>query len=158
MEDTKLAYISKEECIKKGFIRLKNGGYYKLSTIEKYATRGYLDHAEYDAATLLETADNFYKDYYTADINKVSAANPGKTRVNCKGRRREPQKVLEARDRYNKAIRILPQKMLDIVKRVCCEDKDIVFPPNANERIIRIGLKTLTTGLCLLTKHYTNKI
>lgn len=154
MEDTKFAYVSKEECIKKGFIRLKNGGFYKLSTIEKYAISGYLDHAKYDAATLLSTADKFYEDYYTANINKISAINPEKTRVDCKGRRREPKKVLEAIDRYNKAIRILPKKMLDIVERVCCEDKEIAFPRNANERIIQIPLKILTTGLCLLTEHY----
>lgn len=149
MENNKIVYITKKDCEKRGFIRLANGGCYKCNTIEKYVINGYLDNAKYDAITLLSTAYTFYKDYYDANIEKLSAIDPSKTVVDGTGN----YQISEATDRYNRAIRILPKKMLNIVKRVCCEDKEILVS-NSNKHLFYIYIKLLTLGLCLLTKHY----
>jgi hypothetical protein len=154
MDNNEIAYISKEDCEKRGLIKLETGGYYKLNTIEKYAINGYLDGAKYDAITLLSTANTFYEDYYTARIDKLSAIDPSKIMVDGQGNSRESKIVSEATDRYNKAIKILPKKMLDIVKRVCCEDKEITTIPSTNKHLKCIYFKLLILGLSLLTKHY----
>jgi hypothetical protein len=154
MDNNEIAYISKEDCEKRGLIKLETGGYYKLNTIEKYAINGYLDGAKYDAITLLSTANTFYEDYYTARIDKLSAIDPSKIMVDGQGNSHESKIVSEATDRYNKAIKILPKKMLNIVKRVCCEDKEITTIPSINKHLKCIYFKLLILGLSLLTKHY----
>ena len=158
MNNNKIVYISKEDCEKRGLIRLENGNYYKLRTIEKYAINGYLDGAKYDVTTLLSTANTFYKDYYVAGIDRLSAINPSKIMVNGSGNTQQAQRISEAIDRYNRAIRVLPKQMLNIVKKVCCRDEEIINPriSKENEYIIHTYLRMLTLGLCLLTKHYSN--
>ncbi len=154
MENNEIVYISKEDCEKRGLIKLETGGYYKLNTIEKYTINGYLDGAKYDAITLLSTANTFYEDYYIAGIEKLSAIDPSKIMVDGHGNSRESKTVSEATDRYNKAIKILPPKMLSIVKRVCCEDKEISTLSTTDEHLKCIYFKLLILGLSLLTKHY----
>ena len=154
MDNNEIAYISKEDCEKRGLIKLETGGYYKLNTIEKYAINGYLDGAKYDAITLLSTANTFYEDYYTARIEKLSAIDPSKIMVDGHGNSYESKIVSEATDRYNKAIKMLPPKMLSIVKRVCCEDKEISIFSTTNEHLKHTYFKLLILGLSLLTKHY----
>ena len=156
MENNKIVYITKEDCEKRGLIKLESGGYYKRNTIEKYAINGYLDNTKYDVITLLSTAYAFYQDYYEGGINKLSAIDPSKIMVDGSGNPLVSKKVTDAIDRYNNAIRILPRKMLSIVEKVCCEDKEIIATgtPTEKEYQKHIYLRMLTLGLCLLTKHY----
>ena len=156
MENNNLNYLSKKDCIKRGFIRLHNGTIYKCNTIEKYALKGFLDGAEYDADELLRAAKRLYKDYYIASIEKIYVANPSKERVDGGNDYSETEERSLAIKRLNSAIKILPKKTFSIVTRVCCEDKDIVVTGTKEQRIrlARHALETLKFGLCRLVKHY----
>ena len=154
MDNNEFAYISKSDCEKRGLIKLENGGYYKRNTIENYAAKGFLDGAKYDVTTLVSTANTFYEDYYKARIEKLSAIDPSKIMHANKGNYYESKEISEATDRYNNAIRILPKKILDVVKRVCCEDKEINTLCTTNEHLKYIYFKMLILGLSFLTKHY----
>ena len=158
MENNEQIYFSKKDCIKRGFIRLSDGTIYKCNTIEKYALKGFLDGAEYDADELLHAAKRLYKDYYIASIEKIYVANPSKERVDGGNDCTETKEQSFAIQRLNSAIKILPQKTFNIVTRVCCEDKDIIVTGTKEQRIrlARYALEILKLGLCKLVKHYSS--
>ena len=75
-----------------------------------------------------------------------------KERVDCSGSG-DNNTILDAKDRYNKAIRSIPAEFLPVVRLVCCEDK--LIPILAKKRqqadeektevkqLLRLGLDRL---------------
>jgi hypothetical protein len=79
-----------------------------------------------------------------------------KERVDCSGSR-ESDSLLDAKDRYNKAIKSIPAEFLPIVRLVCCEDKKV--PILSKKRIDADEEKTeakqlLRLGLDRLVEYY----
>ena len=158
MENNELIYFSKEDCIKRGFIRLSDGTIYKCNTIERYAIKGFLNGAEYDVDELLLAAKTLYKDFYDANIENTSSNNPLKIKVDGQRNSEGSEEISYAMKRLNKALKTLPWKTQNIVIRVCCEDKDIIVAGTKEQRIrlARYALEILKLGLCKLVKHYSS--
>ena len=156
MENNDLNYISKQDCIKRGLIRLKTGGYYKLCTLEKYARKGLLDGTMYDVSELLLAGAYLHKDFIDGKIGKVSTVNLEQEKVDGGLLDGYTEKVIDARDKYNKAIRMLPKEFLSVVTTVCCLDKEITTLGGKwkKQQLKYHAIEMLKFGLCRLARYY----
>ena len=156
MENNNLNYISKQDCVKRGLTKLKNGRIYKPNILETYAIKGFLDGTDYDIIELLLAGKRIYRDFYEGKIENITANDPSRIIVDGRDSYNESDIVTSASKRFNKAIQSLPKKTLSIVTRVCCEDKDIIVTGNEEERIrsAEHSLELLKLGLCELVNHY----
>lgn len=96
----------------------------KLSVIEDYFERGLLATVggkftpEYRLAAGLQLAFDFYR----GRLQSITAIDYEKDRVDTSVKK-EPDFVLDARDRYIKAMRDVPAEFKGVVSEVCCFDK-----------------------------------
>lgn len=97
----------------------------RLSVIEDYYERGLLGSVagkwtpEYRLSAGLQLANDFYR----GRLSSVSAINYEKDRVDTSISNNEPDFVLDARDRYQKAIKDVPAEFWGVVSDVCCFNK-----------------------------------
>jgi len=97
----------------------------KLSVIEDYFERGLLGTVagkwtpEYRLSAGLQLANDFYR----GRMSSISAINYEKDRVDTSISNNDPDFVLDARDRYQKAIKDVPAEFWGVVSEVCCFDK-----------------------------------
>ena len=96
----------------------------KLSVIEDYFERGLLATVggkftpEYRLAAGLQLAFDFYR----GRLQSITAIDYEKDRVDTSAKK-EPDFVLDARDRYIKAMKDVPAEFWGVVSDVCCFDK-----------------------------------
>ena len=96
----------------------------KLSVIEDYFERGLLATVggkftpEYRLAAGLQLAFDFYR----GRLQSISAIDYEKDRVDTSVKK-EPDFVLDARDRYIKAMKDVPAEFKGVVSEVCCFDR-----------------------------------
>ena len=156
MTNNNLHYVTKQECIKKGTIKLRNGKTYTPNILETYAIKGFLEGTDYDIIELLLAGKRIYRDFYEAKIENITANDPSRIIVDGRDSYNESDKVTSSSKRFNKAIKSLPKNTLSIVTRVCCEDKDIIVTGNKEERIrsAEHSLELLKLGLSELVNHY----
>ena len=121
-------YIDKAECERRGFVRESDGRFHRLNTLERYARDGWLDFGDkrYSALDRVSAGNRLGRDFYLARLEPVCANDVRKVKVDGHGSAVLPEKVLEARDRFNKAMLSVPHEFWQVVNRVCCEDKVIV--------------------------------
>ena len=122
-------YIDKAECERRGFVRESDGRFHRLNTLERYARDGWLDFGDkrYSALDRVSAGNRLGKDFYLARLEPVCANDVRKVKVDGHGSAVLPEKVLEARDRFNKAMLSVPHEFWLVVSRVCCEDKDFAY-------------------------------
>ena len=124
-----LDYIDKQECERRGFVKGTDGKYYKLNSLERLGRDGYLDfgNPRYSALDRVSAGNRLWRDFYRSRIESSGVNDLTKVRVDGGGGQQISQSVLEARDRFNKAILVLPQEFIGVVTRVCCDDKELVL-------------------------------
>ena len=131
-----LDYIDKQECERRGFVKGTDGKYYKLNSLERLGRDGYLDfgNPRYSALDRVSAGNRLWRDFYRSRIESSGVNDLTKVRVDGGGGQQISQSVLEARDRFNKAILVLPQEFIGVVTRVCCDDKDLVLVENSERK------------------------
>ena len=130
----------------------------RLSVLEIYHARGWLNNAysKWSAEDRLTVGLRLAADFYRAGYVPVVAIDYGKERVD-NSVKEEPEWVLDARQRYNDAIRSVPNDYWPVVREVCCLNKYIkVVGKNkvaqGNDRYRK--LFDLCRGLDCLVWHY----
>lgn len=153
-------YIDKKELARRGFRRGDDGVYRKLSALERYEEAGWLDWGDgrFSASGRKSIGERLAADYHLSRIGSVSALNPGKIRVDGRGRLITPEEISAAEDRYRKALKSIPSGCAAIVRRVCIDDcdfyfkKGLTFYERNKERVHQATL--LCLGLDELGKFY----
>lgn len=152
-------YISKAECERRGFKKGADGLYRKLSTLEKYAEKGWLDFGDKRlmAADRLSAGLSFFKDFRRSRILNLPAVNLEKERVDTSGKKDIAPEVWDARQRFGRALRSINGEYLNIVVWVCLDDKplNIVKITNAQyNHDLEMAKEYLCRGLDNLAFHY----
>lgn len=160
MVEEYLKYIDKQDCERKGLVRIADGKYYKRNTLERYEDKGYLDGGKYDSQQLLAAGMRIGADYYLSKINSVSANDVSKVKVDGGGTMSLSDAVLFARDRFNSACRAIPYEFWPTVSKICCDDIDLIgeIKGNARDKLYQKFLiaSLLKMGLARLVDFYRN--
>jgi hypothetical protein len=127
----------------------------KDTALDFYARKGWFNRGKYSAMERVWAGKMLSADFHLAGLTFSGVAGY-KERVDCSGSR-ESDSLLDAKDRYNKAIRSIPAEFLPIVRLVCCEDKKV--PILSKKRIDADEEKTeakqlLRLGLDRLVEYY----
>lgn len=127
----------------------------KDTALDFYARKGWFNRGKYSAMERVWAGKMLSADFHLAGLTFSGVAGY-KERVDCQGSR-ESDSLLDAKDRYNKAIRSIPAEFLPIVRLVCCEDKKV--PILSKKRIDADEEKTeakqlLRLGLDRLVEYY----
>ena len=95
----------------------------RLSVLEIYKTKGWLNNpqSKWSSDDRLNVGLRLAKDFYLAGLMTISGIDYSKERVDC-SISATPEMVLQARDRYNKAIRTIPADFFRTVVDVCCHN------------------------------------
>jgi hypothetical protein len=154
-----LDYIDKQECERRGFVKGTDGKYYKLNSLERLGRDGYLDfgNPRYSALDRVSAGNRLWRDFYRSRVESSGVNDLTKVRVDGGGGQQMSQSVLEARDRFNKAIRMLPQEFIGVVTRVCCDDKELVLAEKSERKRTQEKHRqamVLCLGLDRLVEHY----
>ena len=154
-------YISKENAIKKGYRKRRDGGLYKLSVLEKYYENGVLElkGSKFSAEDRKIAGERLLKDFYLGNYNNLKSISLIKTNSNYSCR----EDALIYKERYIKAIQSIPTEFWPVVRSVCIEDKEL----KADKNIIKHSLLSkqvvyhlkslLVLGLERLVKFYFQK-
>ena len=127
----------------------------KDTALDFYARKGWFNRGKYSAMERVWAGKMLSADFHLAGLTFSGVAGY-KERVDCSGSR-ESDSLLDAKDRYNKAIKSIPAEFLPIVRLVCCEDKKV--PILSKKRIDADEEKTeakqlLRLGLDRLVDYY----
>ena len=156
-----MKYISKQDVIDKGIIK-KNGRIQKLSILEIWHSKGYLDYekSQYSSDERLQYGLRLALDFQIinrANLHSGYILNTKIDGINSK----KSISVLNAMNRYNKAIRSVPAEFWSIVRKICIDDCDIIFPKNLSERqrsyYSYLNRIDLCRGLDRVIESYTKK-
>lgn len=98
----------------------------KLSVIENYFEQGLLDTVagKFTPEYRLAAGQQLAIDYYRGRLQSITGIDYEKDRVDV-SIKSEPDFVLDARDRYLKAIKDVPAEFWGVVNNVCCLDRFI---------------------------------
>ena len=134
----------------------------KLTVLDVYGKIGYLNYGNkrYTADDRIKVGKRLHDDYYMA-THGIQAIDYGKEKVDCFGIKPESEKVLEAKEKFARAMKSMPLEFRKVIFRVCCEDKRIVEEKMVTAWKRRIYLITqaqlLSLGLDRLIRHYVQK-
>ena len=98
----------------------------KLSVIENYFEQGLLNTVagKFSPEYRLAAGQQLAIDYYRGRLQSITGIDYEKDRVDV-SIKSEPDFVLDARDRYLKAIKDVPAEFWGVVNNVCCLDRFI---------------------------------
>lgn len=131
----------------------------RASVLEVYEKIGYLNYGnrKWTSSDRVSVGNRLHDDYYMA-THGMQAIDYSKEKVDCFGFSTENDKVLEAKERFARAMKSMPLEFRRIVFRVCCEDKRIMEPERLTRWNRKLYLVTqaqlLSLGLDRLVKHY----
>lgn len=131
----------------------------RLSVIENYYEQGLLGIVvgRWSPEDRLNIGLRLARDFYLSRLSSVSAIDYSKDRVDTSINIKEPDYVLCARDRYNKAIRSIPSDFYPAVSEVCCYNR-LIKGKGSTERQRRYDrynkICDLCRGLDYLIKFY----
>ena len=141
-------YVDKKDLEGRGFVC--TGGLVKrLSLIERYYVKGWLKFGDkrLDAKIRLDAANRLASDFYFSRFPSNKAIDLQKERVDGGLNKTEPEKVLEARDRFFKAIKEIPFEFWEVVQDVVLYENK----PNidcSNKRVKEYELFRIKNDLC----------
>ena len=150
-------YITPSEAKKKGLIK-KDGIYYKRTVLEKYSDMGWLDFgsALYSNEDRLKVGLRFAQDFYLSGFENSGVVDLSKEKVDCSGKDLSVL-VLDARDRYNKALVSIPANMVDLMTSICCFDKEVKVEKITVQQYrhdLEVLKEMICRGLDSLIEHY----
>lgn len=131
----------------------------KLTVLDVYGKIGYLNYGNkrYTADDRIRVGKRLHDDYYMA-THGIQAIDYAKERVDVSVTNHESDKVLEAKEKFARAMKSMPLEFRRIVFRVCCEDKRIAEEKLTTAWKRRVYLITqaqlLSLGLDRLVKYY----
>ncbi len=127
-------YVNKKALLKKGFMHTDDGIYRRLNALERLSAGGWLDMGTRNISALdrVSVGNRLYRDFYLSRIERVKANDLAKVRVDGRGSYATPEEIMEAEDRYRKAIKAVPEGAREIVRRVCLEDKEFKLDDSLN--------------------------
>lgn len=99
-------YIDKAECLRRGYVR-KSRGVYKMSLLEKYAARGWLELGDpkYSREDRLRAAKRLQKDCEMSHFMSVGVSGT-REKVDGKGKNADDvEAICKARERYFAAVK-----------------------------------------------------
>ena len=134
----------------------------KRSDLARYYQNGWLRFGSKYVTQVdsLRAGTQFANDFSLANIMMSGCIDYEKPRVDC-SIGNLPDVVLDARDRYGKAIRLLSKSQHNILKNICCMDKEIKFQYYEDKASyihnLEILKETLCRGLDTLAEHYYGK-
>ncbi|MBR1949047.1 MAG: hypothetical protein IKA30_04575 [Alphaproteobacteria bacterium] len=154
-----MKYITKQDALNKGLIK-KDGKIYKLSVLEIWFKKGYLDldKSKYSADERLEYGLRLALDYNIINRANIHSGYIQNSKID-KTNQSQSVSLLNAMSRYNRAIKSVPSEFWPIVRRICIEDIDLFFPENMSERqktyISYLSRIDLCRGLDRVIASYT---
>lgn len=129
-----MKYVSKQDVINKGIIK-KGNKIQKLSLLEIWHSKGFLkfDQSCYSADDRLEYGLRLALDFHVISRANLHSGYIQNTKIDnaC------PTKSVaffDAINRYNQVIKSIPSEFWPIVRQICIEEKDVVYPDNLSER------------------------
>lgn len=129
----------------------------RLTLIERYFRKGWLKFGDkrIDAEIRLDCANRLATDFYFSRFSSP-AVDWQKERVDGGNSKGEPDRVLDARDRFFKAIRSVPPEFWGVVQSVVLEEKRPKFmeTKKLNEYALFVHKVDLCRGLDRLAWHY----
>ena len=127
MKKAEVEYVSRKDCEDAGFVRVPGRPIQKLSTLQVYETKGYLDYGDqkYTSMDRVAVGLQLATDFYLGGLNTVSAVDVGKIRVDGGGSIVGAERKAFHEDRYRKAIATVPAEFWEVVRLVVIEDKPI---------------------------------
>lgn len=134
----------------------------KPSVLEVYQKIGYLEYGNkrWSSDDRVKVGNYIHDDYYLA-THGIQAIDYGKEKVDCFGFKFESEKVLEAKERFARAMKSIPLEFRKIVFRVCCEDQRIQEDKQLTRWNRKLYLVTqaqlLSLGLDRLIRHYLKR-
>lgn len=156
-------YITKNDCIKKGFIKTGKG-IYKMSLLEKYFKNGWLEFGSdrYSSDDRFSAALKLQRDYEMSCFAGSSSAALKQKIDGSSGLGIEDiDSIRRARDRYFGAIKQIPEEFWGIVKRICIDGLEPKIPEGlANRRRLEFCFslkRDLSRGLDRLVRYYAFK-
>ena len=119
-------YISKDDALRRGYTKRKDGGYYKKNVLEKYCDEGYLavKGSKFSDEDRMKAGKILAKDYFLGQYNTLHSASLIKASSN-----RIMPEIRENtafhQERYMAAIKSVPHEFWEVVRIVCIENKEI---------------------------------
>ncbi len=152
-------YINKKECIRRGYIR-KNGYIYKMSLLDKYAQKGWLEYGNprFSKDDRLRAARRFQSDYEMSHFASVGISG---THEKIDLQTQKPidiEAICKARENYFAAIKQIPEEFLPIVRAVCLENRELKIDRKEHNRrrseMVYAQRRDLCRGLDRLISFY----
>jgi hypothetical protein len=155
-------YITPAEAKRKGLTK-KDGVYYKRTVLEKYRDKGWLGQvtSQYSDDDRMVAGLRLAADFYKAGYSGFNCLDYEKPRVESSPLFDPSPAVLDARDRYGKAIACLTREEVFAVRMVCCLDEEIKIPHLRDDQYkndLELLKRYISTGLNRLCEHYWGKI
>lgn len=132
----KMLYISKEDCQKRGYVK-RNGMYYRLTVLERYLERGWLDfgNRDYSDQDRFAAGEELLEDFQKCRFAGAKSSNFGRERVDGTPLpQSELESVCRARDRYFAKVRQIPAEFWPMVRLVCLENEEPDIAENVPAR------------------------
>ena len=160
---TEEVYVNKKQLKNQGFSKNEKGIYYKKTILEKYYDLGYLSLFEekFGAADRLLAGQRIAFDYYMANRCSLQSVKQFVTNIRTTGDSgRESQ--LYYKERYFRAIRVIPKEFWPTVRFVCIEDNEITDNKNPKGSLgYKHNVYCMKVFLCLgldrLSEFYSQK-
>ena len=130
----------------------------RLTLIERYYFKGWLKYGDkrLDDKIRLDCANRLASDFFFSRFPSNAAIDWQKERVDGGFDKSEPERVLDARDRFFKAIRCIPSEFWGVVQSVVLNEQRPKFNDGkfANECALYTHKIDLCRGLDRLAWHY----
>lgn len=155
-------YTSKQDAIEKGLVK-KDGRIYKLSILEIWYKKGYLDYelSKYSAKERLEYGLRLSLDFQIINRANLRSGYLANTKIDNM-HPTQSLSLLNAIHRYNSVIRSIPSEFWPVVRRICIEDKDLNISKTMSERqrnyFSYLSRIDLCRGLDRVIEAYTKKL
>lgn len=157
-----MKYTSKQDAINKG-LGVKDGRIYKFSVLETWYNKGHLDYknSKYSAQERLEYGLRLAFDFQIINRANLRSGYIKNSKID-KTDYSQSVSLLDVMQRYNDAIRAIPSEFWPIVRKICIEDTDLVFPKNVSDRqnhyFSYLSRIDLCRGLDRVIESYTKKL
>lgn len=154
-------YISKDEALKKGYKKRRQGGYYKQSILDKYLEKGWLEleNSHFSAEDRKKAGELLRKDFYLSNYNNLHSIPLVKISKSTADR----ENLLYYKERYLNAVKSIPTEFWPAVRIVCIEDcelkvdKNIITHSLLSKQASYHLKMLLVLGLERLVKYYLQK-
>ena len=121
-----------------------------------YPRNKYIDNVELYVSELLLAGAYLHKDFIDGEIGKVATTDYEKVRVDCSPMNGYSEKIINARIKYYKAIRMIPREFQSVVRKVCCDDEEVLIYGGKwkKQQLKYHAIEMLKLGLCRLVRYY----